>query len=100
MKLYTRKDIRIATNKSESAINYWFFITKTEPTKIKYSFSNNPTYLYSQDIFDSVVYHFKWRNKKHNSVILKEKISKQIFCDLNLNLIIPSKLNFLELNQL
>jgi hypothetical protein len=92
MKLYTRRDIKDAVGKSESSIRDWFFKNQVEPTEIRYNVSNLPVFFYSQDIFDTVVLHFRKRKKIYEW--LNERISKDIICDADLNLIIPSRLNY------
>jgi hypothetical protein len=97
MKLYTIKDIENETQKNRSTIRDWFFKKRIEPFRIKKGLGNQVTFFYTEEVYKSALLHFNSINfKSRYERILYGKMSKDIICDADLNLIIPSRLNYVS----
>jgi hypothetical protein len=99
MKLYTRKDMRLATGKSKEFVYNYLFINKIAPVKILDVKVGQSSYFYSQKVCDEfILYCANRKSKLHLKYV--QKIGKNIFCDLDLNLVIESKMNYTPLSKL
>ncbi len=89
-----------ATNKSETAVSMYFFYNQIEPDKIDFGLTKRPRFFYGEIKYYNAVQKLNGVKYLNNPYRIRQKIADEIYCDMNLNLIIPSKMNFIKTENL
>lgn len=103
MKYYTRNEIADITGKSKTAVAMCFFYFQIEPDKETLSSTKRPLYHYSESKAKKVIDKLKGVHYLNNPYLVNQKIASGILCDVKdneLNLIIPSRGNFIKVQNL